>query len=123
MNTKSWLCFVHSMHTGWNGVHRRNMPPATPCWPPLAVAQEPDRSGFPLASRGVSVVAGANPPPPGNCACAGVTQKQRSSTAAAATACALMTGCVLTSRSSVLFRACVAHAVRNGHDDIHLADL
>src|SRR5882724_10472348 len=109
------------MHTGWNGVHRRNMPPATPFWPPLAVAQEPDRSGFPLASFGVSVVGGANPPPP-NCACADVTTRERSN-AAAATSCALMTCCFLTSRSSVLRRACVPHTVRNGHDDVHLADL
>src|SRR5215467_4680553 len=58
MNGQSSLWFVHSMQFfDWNGVHRRNISPPDPCWPPPAPCQEPVRSGFPLASLGVGAEA------------------------------------------------------------------
>src|SRR5687767_4353920 len=91
MNTQSSLWLVHSIQFFvWNGVHRRNMLPTVAPGAPEPVqlrppAQDPVRSGFPLASLGVGAAAGSpcgapppRPPCPNpSCAAIGATRSPR----------------------------------------------
>src|SRR5262245_53873683 len=113
MNTQSSLWFVHSMQFfDWNGVQRRNMSPPEPCRPPVTPTQDPVRSGLPLASLGVGAFGSAGGGGP-NCAAAGVA-----ATAKRPRTIAEMVAFTRSSLSSPSF----LHAIRNRHDDVHLAD-
>src|SRR5215831_5048751 len=101
----------------WNGVHRRNMSPPEPCWPPLTPCQEPDRSGLPLASLGVGALGSAGGGGGPNCAAAGVAPTP-TTTSTIANMVAFIAVLTLT-----LLAGGSLHAVRNRHDDVHLADL
>src|SRR5688572_13297739 len=144
MNTQSMLWFVHSMHDlDWNGVHRRNISPTCQPvpWTPEPVIlpaafQEPVRSGFPLANRGVGAFGsgGAAPPPRPPCPnppCAAreTPMMQRAAVHArsrapacrnALTAFPAVIRCSFIAESSL---SSLLDTLRNRHDDIYLADL